>query len=247
MPVSSRLLIVLTAAALTACGGTGERSSLVVFAAASLAGAFDEVGAAFEAAHPDADVHFSFAASSALREQILEGAPADLYASANTANMEMVAAAGATARPPVPFARNAMLIGVPVGNPRGVTGLADFARAELLIGLCAPQVPCGDYARRVLAAAGVEPSIDSEEPTVRSLLTKLETGELDAGLIYRSDGVSSGAIEMIAIPQEWNVDVRYEIAVLAEADRTERAEAFIEFVLSPPGREILVRHGFTAP
>jgi molybdate transport system substrate-binding protein len=232
-----------------ACAGGGDtsRSRLRVFAAASLTDAFDQIGDAFETAHPEIDLSIAYAASSTLREQILEGAPADVYASADPENMTVVVDSGAVAGAPVPFARNQMEIAVPIGNAAGVTGLADFGRDDLLIGLCAEQVPCGAYGRRVLAGAGVVPSVDTDEPSVRFLVTKIETGELDAGLVYRSDVASSERVTGIGIPDHLNLDAHYPIAILENARDPEAARMFVDFVLGNEGREILENLGFLAP
>jgi molybdate transport system substrate-binding protein len=221
--------------------------SITVFAAASLTDAFEEVGTAFEAANPDTTIELNFAASSALREQILSGAPADVFASANTSNMDQVVDGGA-AEGSEPFVQNQLQIAVPDGNPMGVTGLADFADADLLIGLCAEEVPCGEFGRETLANAGVTPSIDTNEPDVRSLLTKIEAGELDAGIVYITDVQSAGdAVDGIDIPAEDNVIATYPIAALTDAANRDVAEAFVEFVLSDEGQQILASHGFHAP
>lgn len=245
LPRIATLLLILIAAA-AGCGDGEARTPITVFAAASLTDAFDDVAAAFEDAQPGYEVEISYAASSMLREQILEGAPADVYASANQANMTQVAEAG-EAVGPVPFARNLIQIAVPIGNPGGVTGIEDFSRPELLIGLCAQGVPCGDFGRQVLDNAGVIASIDTDEATVRFLLTKIEAGELDAGLVYRTDVASTDRVEGIDVPPEWNVEAVYPITVLSGAVQPEGAEAFLSFVLSPEGQAILAGHGFLSP
>ena len=236
-------------AALAACGGTGDEPSTVVMsAAASLTDVFTEVESAFEAANPGVDVVLNFAGSSSLREQILEGAPIDVFASADPGNMERVAAAGDVEGEPVIFARNTMQIAVPAGNPGGVTGLADFADETLSIGLCAEGVPCGDLARRVLAGAGVTPAIDTNEPDVRALLTKIETGELDAGLTYVTDVIEAGgSVIGIDIPEDVNVVAEYPISALANAPDPAMARALVDFILSDKGRAILTDHGFSVP
>ena len=224
---------------------TGLEGELLVSAAASLTDAFGEVEAAFEAANPDVDVVLNLGASSALREQILEGAPADVFASANNSNMDQVVEAGEVSGDPEIFVTNLLQIAVPAGNPGDVTGLDDFAREELFIGLCEEEVPCGDFGREALANAGVTPSIDTNEPDVRALLTKVEAAELDAGIVYVTDVLSTdGAVEGIAIPEEDNVVAEYPIAALASAPNPDAAAAFVEFVLGPDGQAILAEYGF---
>jgi molybdate transport system substrate-binding protein len=217
---------------------------ITVFAAASLTDAFDDVGAAFEEANPDVSVEFNYGPSSGLREQILEGAPADVFASADTSNMDQLVAADAAADPQ-DFVTNQLQIVVPADNPGEVDGLDDFANGDLLIGLCAEDVPCGRFGREALANAEVEPSVDTEEPDVRALLTKVEAGELDAGLVYITDVLSAGdAVEGIDIPADDNVTATCPIASLADAGNAEVADAFVEFVLSDEGQAILAGFGF---
>lgn len=246
-----RVVVLLTACALgaAACGGgDGAEGQILVSAAASLTDAFADVEAAFETANPDTDVVLNLAGSSALREQILEGAPADVFASANQSNMDRVVDAGAAGGEPRVFARNRMQIAVPSGNPAGVTSLDDFADETLLIGLCAEAVPCGGFGREVLTNAGVDPAIDTNEPDVRSLLTKIELGELDAGITYVTDVVSTGGgVDGIDIPEDANVIAVYPIVVLAGAPNPTAAGAFVEFVLSTEGAAILQSFGLEAP
>jgi molybdate transport system substrate-binding protein len=231
-----------------ACGGPAADATLAVFAAASLTDSFEVVVAAFEAGHPGVTVTLNFAASSALREQILAGAPADVFASASADDMNRLAAAGALAGESRVFARNRMVVAVPAGNPAGITGLEDFADPGRLIGLCAAEIPCGRYAREALASAGVTPEPDSLEPDVRALLTKVAAGELDAGIVYATDiAAAGGAVEAIAIPAAHAVAALYPIAVLEASPRKGLAIAFVDFVLSPQGQAILAAHGFEAP
>jgi len=240
-------LRILAAAALVAAGCSGNTAGerpLVVFAAASLTDVLTDLGEAFER-EAGVEVEISFAASSALREQILEGAPAAVFASANRATMDRVEAAGATRGGPIVFARNSMQIAVPPGNPAAIGGLDDFSRGELLIGLCAEPVPCGIYARTVLQRAGVTASIDTNEPNVRALLTKIESGELDAGLVYRTDVAASG-VDGIEIGGELNVEADYLIAGLTN-DEHPSAAGFIDFLGSDEGRRILRTHEFLTP
>lgn len=230
--------------ALLACGG-GDGRTVTVFAAASLTDAFDDIADAFEDEHPGVVVERNFAGSSSLREQILQGAPADVFASANRSTMEELLATGSVGAPE-DFATNRMAIAVPAGNPAGVRDLTDFARSDLLLGLCAVEVPCGESGRRVLSLASVDAAPDTEESDVRALLTKIDAGELDAGIVYATDvlGVGDG-IEGVALPDHQNVTTSYPIAVVGEADPD--AAAFVDFVLGSRGQEILHDHGFGAP
>lgn len=247
-------LALLVAACSNGSGGTTTTEGpslsgeLLVSAAASLTDAFAEVGEAFNEVYPDVNVVFNFGPSSGLREQIIEGAPADVFASANTSNMDQVADADELAGSAQIFVRNLLQIAVPVGNVAGVTGLEDFAREDLLIGLCAEDVPCGNFARQALAKAGVTPSIDTNETDVRALLTKIEEDELDAGITYVTDVMSTGGgVEGVDIPAEYNVEAAYPIAVLKGAPNPDAAAAFVAFVLSTEGQRILGEYGFASP
>ena len=240
-----RVVAILTAigiaSAVAACGGD-DRATVTVFAAASLTDAFDDIADAFEDDHPGVVVERNFAGSSSLREQIVQGAPADVFASANRSTMEALLAAGSV-EPSEDFATNRMAIAVPAGNPAAVRGLDDFARSELLLGLCAVEVPCGEFGRRVLSLASVDEAPDTEEPDVRALLTKIAAGELDAGIVYATDVLAAGdGIEGIEIPDLHNVVAAYPIAVVGDSDPD--AESFVDFVLGPRGQEILSDHGF---
>jgi molybdate transport system substrate-binding protein len=161
--------------------------------------------------------------------------------------MDQVVDGGAAAEPQN-FVTNLLEIAVPAGNEAGVSGLGDFANPDLLIGLCAEEVPCGEFGREALANAGVTPSIDTDEPDVRSLLTKVEAGDLDAGIVYVTDVMAAGdAVEGIEIPSDENVVATYPIAALSDAANPDTADAFVEFVLSDEGQEILRSYGFDAP
>jgi molybdate transport system substrate-binding protein len=222
-------------------------TELLVSAAASLADVFAEIGSAFEEAHPGVRVHLNLGSSAALRQQVLEGAPVDVFATADTFNMDQVAEQGEVATEPEIFARNQMEIAVPAGNPTLITGLGDFSEEDLLIGLCAESAPCGVIAREVLENAGVVASIDSNEPDVRALLTKVGGGDLDAGIVYVTDVLSSSEVEGLEIPPNVNVSTDYPIAVLADGPNTATAALFVEFVLSEQGRAILDGYGFSSP
>jgi molybdate transport system substrate-binding protein len=219
-----------------------------VSAASSLSDAFAAVEATFEAREPGVDVVLNLAGTSSLRVQILEGAPVDVFASANLSNMDQVADAGQISGEARIFAHNLLQIAVPAGNPAGVRSLDDFSDAALRLGLCVEEAPCGDLARQALRKAGVVPAPDTNEPDVRALLTKIELGELDAGITYVTDVASTrGAVQGVDIPTQWNVVAAYPIAVLADAPNPGGAEAFVRFVLSDEGRVILARYGFAPP
>ncbi len=241
--------LVVAMAVLGGLAGCGSDSSTVsVFAAASLADAFSEIEAAFEDANPGLDVQLNIAGSSALREQILDGAPADVFASANTEVMAELVAAGAVSDAPAVFARNRLQIAVPTGNPGAVSGLGDFDREELLLGLCARGVPCGDLARAALEDAGVAPVPDTEEPDVRSLLNKVAEGELDAALVYATDVLAEAdRVVGFDIDSGSPSPALYPLAVLADAANPTGAVAFSAFVVSAAGEAILGAHGFAAP
>ena len=224
----------------------GSGDTVTVSAASSLTDAFREIETAYEADHPDVDIVVNFSGSATLREQILGGAPVDVFAAADSATMEDVVAAGATAGSPVVFARNRLQIAVPKGNPAGVRGLDDFADPGLLIGLCSAGVPCGDLARRALQLAGVTAAVDTNEPDVRALLTKIEAGELDAGLVYASDVVArADRVDGIELDPAAQVETVYPIVLIGDGD--DAAAGFIGYVTSPAGRDILTRYGFQQP
>lgn len=245
----SRVLRVAVGATLmlgtaVACGS--DDPSLTVFAAASLTDALTEVGEAFEA-DSGIDVRFSFAGSSSLREQVLAGAPADVFVPADPSDAEALVDAG-QADAPVEVATNRLAVVVPAGNPGGVTGLADLADSSLLVGLCAPEVPCGALSADAFDALGVEPAPDTLEPDVRAVLTKVAAGELDAGVVYVTDVRSAGdAVEAIDLPQSSDVVATYVVAVLSDAGDPEAAAAFVAFLGGSAGQAILASYGFGPP
>lgn len=243
---------------LTGCGssdpepaalGTGQVGGTVtVFAAASLTESFTQLGKDFEAAHPGTKVVFNFGGSSGLAQQINQGAPADVFASASPTNMKQVVDSGAATAQPTTFVRNRLQIAVPKGNPDQVTGLADFGEPEKKIALCAEQVPCGAAAKKVFETAGVKPQADTLEQDVKAVLTKVRLGEVDAALVYRTDVLSAGGeVEGIAFPEADKAINDYPIVVLAEAPNPTGAQTFVDFVLSDRGRSVLGEAGFDGP
>ncbi len=230
-----------------ACGDD-DGDTVTVLAAASLTDAFTTLGRTFEEDHPGTTVDLSFGPSSGLARSIVEGAPADVFASASPTAMAEVVEADATASVPTDFARNVLEIVVPRGNPGEVRGLPDLARDDLLVGLCAPDVPCGEVAARVLEAAGVTPATDTEEADVRALLTKVAAGELDVGLVYETDVAAGGDdVEGIPLPSGSPAGTRYPIAVLDGAADPDLAEDFVALVESAEGQRTLGDLGFRAP
>jgi molybdate transport system substrate-binding protein len=221
---------------------TGE---LTVLAAASLTEVFQKLATTFQAAHPGVHVTFSFGASSTLAQQIVAKAPADVFAAASPATMQTVSDAGDAAGSPRVFVRNVLEIAVPPSNPGDVSGLSDFSKSSLKIAVCAVAVPCGAAADKVFKAAGLSPEIDSYEQDVKGVLTKVESGEADAGLVYRTD-VRSAAdkVKGIDFPEASNAVNDYPIASLTEAKNPTAANAWIDFLLSPEARQVLSDAGF---
>jgi len=222
--------------------------NITVFAAASLTDAFNEIGAAFTKAYPQAKTTFSFDASSALVQQITQGAPADLFASADQANMDKLTKASLNGGPPQVFANNLLGIIVPAGNPKGVTGVQDLSRPDLKVVLCADGVPCGTYAKQILTTAGVTVNPVSLEQNVKGVVTKVTTGEADAGIVYVTDIAAAGSKAAgVEIPKDINVVAVYPIAPTKTSQNTAVDQAFIGFVLGSQGQAILDKYGFLPP
>jgi molybdate transport system substrate-binding protein len=231
------------------CGpDDADSTTITVFAAASLSAAFAEVGDEFVREYPSTEVEFNFASSSRLATQIIEGAPADVFASADADNMTKLTDAGANASEPTVFATNLAEIIVGRGNPKGITGVADLANDELIVVQCAPEVPCGRYAERIFENAGVAVTPKSFEENVNAVVTKVTLGEADAGIVYRTDVLAVGAdAEGVELPVAVNVVAQYPIVVTRDAANPDGAEAFVAFVGSDQGQEILSSYGFLAP
>lgn len=248
------IAIALAAAALTLTGcavgsqspaagaGGAVSGELTVYAAASLSGAFDEIGDAFEQENPDVRFTGVYDGSSTLVTQLLEGAPADVFASADEANMRKLEDAAVD---PTLFASNTLVIAVPVGNPGGVETLADLA--DIATVLCAPEVPCGAASTSLLSSAGVDVDAASLEQNVTAVLTKVAAGEADAGLVYATDVVGRDDVEATVPDGADEVVNHYPITALSGASNSVVAEAFVAFVLSDEGQRILADHGFGAP
>ena len=238
--------VALAAGLLPGCASGSGHDRVRVLAAASLTEAFQRIADAFEAAHDDVDVELSFAGTQVLVRQLDRGAPADVFASADVESMDTVVGLGAVAGDPQVFATNALEIVVEPGNPKRIRGLADLARAELVVALAAENVPAGRYARVALRRAGVQASVDTLEPSVKAIVAKVGLGEVDAGIVYRTDvTAAAGRVGGVAIPAGQNVRAVLPIAVLEDAGPT--ARRFVEFVLSAAGRRILRQAGFGPP
>ncbi|KAB1656036.1 molybdate ABC transporter substrate-binding protein [Pseudoclavibacter chungangensis] len=229
---------------------------LTIYAAASLTEAFDELATQFEAANPGVEVvPITYDGSSVLATQLIGGAPADVFASADQKNMQKVVDAG-LADEPVDFATNVLQIAVAPGNPLGITGLADLAdgvktRADgspASVVLCAPDVPCGAASKTLIDAAGITVTPVSEEQNVTSVLTKVKSGEADAGLVYVTDVTAAGdAVEGVAIEGADAATNVYPVTSLKAAANPEAAAAFVAFVTSAEGQQLLDSYGFGAP
>lgn len=230
-------------------GGTSSspHGSVTVLAAASLTEAFGTLAKQFEAAQPGVTVKLSFGASSALAQQIAAGAPADVFASAAGKNMQQVISAGGAAGSSN-FASNVMEIAVPPGNPAGIGQVSDLAEPGVKVALCQAQVPCGATAQQVFGNAGIAVKPVTEEADVKSTLAKVETGEVDAGVVYVTDVRSAGGkVTGITIPDALNARTEYPIAALSKAPNPAAAAAFVGYVLSADGQAVLSADGFEKP
>ena len=241
------VLLVVLALAVAACGSGSDKAAdqphqLSVFAASSLTDAFTQLGDQFTAAHPGVKVAFNFAGSNDLVTQLQQGAPADVLATADAANMED---AGSLVGTPQAFAGNKLIIAVEPGNPHHITSLADLSRKGLKVVLAAPEVPAGKYAQEALGKAGVSVTPVSLEVSVKGVVTKISLGEADAGIVYVTDvDAAKGKIEGVAIPDDLNVVASYPIATVKSGAYPDDASAFMDFVLSDEGQKVLADNGF---
>jgi len=221
------------------------QTTLTVYAASSLSETFERLGESFEASHNGVEVAFNFAGSSDLVAQILQGAPADVIATADTANMDRLAEQEVLGSDPAAFASNTLQIAVPPDNPAGVTGLADLADPALVLVVCSPRVPCGSAAVAAAAAGGITLRPDSEEAAVTDVLGKVSSGEADAGLVYVTDVLRAGdAVLGIPFEESRAVVNTYPIATVASSEYADLAEEFVSLVLGAKGSEILAAAGF---
>jgi molybdate transport system substrate-binding protein len=245
--VVSRLFVLIALAVMTACNPPGvmtvQPSALTVFAASSLKPAFDKIGVRLQQS-TNVSATFSYAGTQTLASQLTEGAPADVFASADVTHMTTLQNAGLLSGQSTIFAHNKLEIAVARGNPKGIRSLADLSRPGLVVVLADPSVPAGKYAAQALKNAGVTVHAASLEQQVTGVLSKVALGEADAGIVYVSDIVTSGQVEGVTIPDAQNVIADYPIATLKSAQNQAGAKAFIDLVLSAEGQAILKAAGF---
>lgn len=256
--LGTSLLVAVSVVALAACGSnddaapsdsTGEPAgTITVFAAASLKQTFAEIGALFEGAHEGSTVTFNFAGSSDLVAQLTQGAPADLFASADVNNMTEATDAGLVSGDPANFAANTLTIVTEPGNPKGISSFADLSRADLSVVVCAPQVPCGAATTRLEDSTGTDITPVSEESSVTDVLGKVTSGQADAGLVYVTDATAAGDnVTAVPFPEAAGAVNTYPIAVLEDSQNPELALEFLDYVTGPEGQKVLGEAGFAAP
>ena len=250
----ARLAIVTAAALLIAAcaepnaSGTPQIKDINVFAASSLTDAFTQVGDGFAKTNFRVRFVFNFGSSSTLATQITNGAPADIFASADETNMQKTVDAKLADGTPTVFATNRLAIAVAPGNPKKIRSLADLARTDLLLVLAAPTVPAGRYALDALSKAGVTARPASQEVDVRAVLNKVSLGEADAGIVYVTDVKSAaGRVSGVDIPEEHQVLARYPIAVVKGSKNAQLAHGFVDYLLSPAAQGMLAELGFSKP
>lgn len=247
--VRRRSWVAALAIILSGCGAEsasesrGTSSEITVFAASSLTSAFEELGDAYEGEHRGVDVKFNFLSSSDLAAQIEQGAPADVFASADQPNMERVTDAGVASEDAQVFVHNKLEIIVPPDNPAGVRGLSDLAKDDLVVSLCNEECPAGRYAFEIFDNAGINVKPDSLEQEVKAVVARVSLGEADAGIAYVTDTqAAQGEVTGVSIPDDVNVLATYPIVALRDAPRP--AQDFVDFVLSDKGQSVLMEYGF---
>ena len=245
--------------AVASCGGTASQApaptlgpvpagAITVFAASSLTNAFDRVAEELARLYPGTRYTFNYGSSSTLATQIVNGAPADVFASADEPNLQKVVAAGIAQGAASIFATNRLQIAVAPGNPKRISALADLARRDLVVVLAAPSVPAGRYAVEALGRAGVTLVPASLEVDVRAVLNKVALGEADAGIVYVTDVISAGPrVAGVGIPEQHQVVARYPVVALRESRNQRLSDRFIQFLLGPDGQRILADLGFARP
>ena len=249
-------LLLAMGSVLAACGSDDDASSsgdavlagdLTVFGAASLTEAFEDVQKTLESSAPDLNLTYSFAGSQDLVQQIREGAPADVFASADEKNMQELVDDGLVERPEV-FARNELTIAVEPGNPKGIKGLEDLSRSDVTVVLADPSVPVGSYSQQVLDEAGVTVKPASLELDVKATLAKVTSGEADAAIVYQTDVESAGGkADAVDLPDDQNAIATYPIAVVKGSGNKAAARAYVDEIISGSGQDALKAKGFLPP
>jgi molybdate transport system substrate-binding protein len=244
--------VVAVVSAISACARAPAKERLVVFAAASMSAPMERIVAEFAGPDNEVDVQLHSAGTPYLLMQVREGAEADVFVAADEPSMAQLERHPGVLAPARVFAANTLAIAVAHGNPKGIGSLLELSRPDLLVALCGPDVPAGRYAREALRKAGVEVRSVSDEPNVKALLTKVRLGEVDAGILYRTDLIGpenrpEPGVDAVAIPPVHNVRAAYPVAILASTNRRPAAEAFVEFLFSPAARNVLESAGFTVP
>jgi molybdate transport system substrate-binding protein len=248
---ASVAILIAVALLLGACASPTQAESpqikeLTVFAAASLTDAFTKAGNEFAKSAVRVRLTFNFGSSSTLATQITNGAPADVFASADEANMQKIVGANLADGAPTRFATNRLEIAVAAGNPKRIVGLGDLARPDVILVVAAPTVPSGKYALEALAKAGVAAKPVSQEIDVRAVLNKVSLGEADAGIVYVTDVKSAGSrVTGVEIPEQHQVVARYPIAVVKDSKNRGLAHRFIDYLVSPAGQSVLAEFGFS--
>lgn len=233
----------------SACGGSASSdtggTTVTVLAASSLTTAAEDITTAYREAHPDVRLRFSLAGSQELASQVRQGVPADVVVTADEPTMQGL---GDAVRKPVIVATNHLAIVVAAGNPKGITGLDDLARSDVVTVLAAPTVPVGRYARTVLESAGVEVTARSEEPDVKAVLTRVRLGDADAGIVYVTDiAAAEDDVDGVEIPVDVNVVARYPAAFIADTQHEAEATDFVDWLVSTAGQDVLAKSGFARP
>lgn len=245
--IATVTVTVIVASALPGCSSR-QPNEMVVFAAASLKSTFTQLGIQFEKAYPGTEVRFNFAGSADLVAQLVQGAHADIFASADTENMIEAVDAGLISGPQIPFASNTLTIVTPPGNDRRIASFADLADPGTQVVVCAPQVPCGTATEKLERITAVTLKPVSEESSVAAVLTKIVSGQADAGLVYRTDAAAAGSkVDEVPFAESSSAVNTYPLAILkGSADRS-RAHRFVELVTAPTGQSVLAAAGFGPP
>ena len=239
------MITVSVLVALTSCSGEDDKTRLTVLAASSLTDAFEKLETMYESEHSDVDMALSFDSSSILAEQVISGAPADVLATADETTMQKVVDEGLLTGAPVVFAQNTLVLVTPADDPGGVDDVSDLDRTGVTFAACVPEAPCGDATQRLLALVGVQAAPVTEEDNVRSVLSRVTLGEVDAGFVYVSDAQAAGeSVETVEVDRASDVVNSDPIAVVAATEHPEEAQDWVDLVLSDDGQEVLSSYGF---